>query len=157
MFDLKTNVLIWGLLASTTMKSAVHPGLECVNTTPTCTRTDAHFSRAHLTMHNSYSTALFQCGHTALAKGEKEFVSRVRLHSYFHLACHLIVERSVCPFSSSLIVTYMPDFQSVSDFFPRLGAVDKTPVPPLTGVECLAVPWLIRPQTQVMSPTSTAT
>ena len=29
MFDLKTNVLIWVLFKSTTMKSAIHLGLEC--------------------------------------------------------------------------------------------------------------------------------
>ena len=29
MFDLRSNVLIWGLFISTTMKSAIHLGLEC--------------------------------------------------------------------------------------------------------------------------------
>ena len=38
----------------------------------------------------------------------------------------------------------------------RLVEVDKTPVPPLTGVECLAA-WPIGLQTQVMSSSSKAT
>ena len=48
-----------------------------VDTTPAQTHANAHFSRAQITVHNSYSTALFQCGHTALAQGEEEFVSRI--------------------------------------------------------------------------------
>ena len=39
---------------------------------------------------------------------------------------------------------------------PRLKGVDKTPVPLLVGVECLAA-WPIRRHTQVLSPTSTPT
>ena len=59
------------------------------DTTPTCTRADAHFSRAHLTVHIKYSTALCQCGHSALAQGEKVFVSRIRLHQFpSRLTCH---------------------------------------------------------------------
>ena len=49
----------------------------CIDTTPTSTRTDAHFSRAHI---SAQFTALFQCGHTALA--QKESVLRISLHSF---------------------------------------------------------------------------
>ena len=57
-----------------------------VDTTPTCTRADAHVSRAHFTVHNSHSTANF----SALgSRHEKEFVSRIRLHSFSsRLTCH---------------------------------------------------------------------
>ena len=59
-----------------------------VDTTPTQTHANAHFSRAQIIVRNSYSTALFQCGHTALAQGEKEFVPRIRLHSFpYRLTC----------------------------------------------------------------------
>ena len=33
-------------------------------------------------MHHSAVSAHFQCGNTTLAQGEKEFVSRIRLHSF---------------------------------------------------------------------------
>ena len=45
------------------------------------------FSRAHITVHNSYSTVLFQCGHTALAQGERNLF----LCTHCHLVCHVLV------------------------------------------------------------------
>ena len=80
----------------------------CVDTRPSYTRADAHFSRAHLTVHNSYGSALVQCGHAALAQGEGSFVSRNRLHSL----------------SLRIPGPLQPQ--------PRQVAVDKLPVPPLT-------------------------
>ena len=80
----------------------------CVDTRPSYTRADAHFSRAHLTVHNSHSSALVQCGHAALAQGERSFVSRNRLHSL-----SLRIPGPLRPHS-------------------RQVAVDKNPVPPLT-------------------------
>ena len=71
-----------------------------------------------------------------------------------HLVRHVIVERSVCPSPSG--VTYMLCVQNFSDLNLVRWQWTKSLVPPLTGVECLAA-WPIRPQTQVMSPTSTAT
>ena len=50
-----------------------------VDTVPAQTQANAHFFSY---MHHSASSAHFQCGHTALAQGEKEFVSRIRLHSF---------------------------------------------------------------------------
>ena len=79
---------------------------ESVDTTPTCTRADAHFSRAHITVHCSYSTALFQCGHTALAKGKRNLCCAL-LFDHFHLVCHVLVKRSFCPFPSGHVLTSM--------------------------------------------------
>ena len=76
------------------------------DTTPTCTRADAHCSRAHITVHSSYSTALFQCGHTALAQGKRNLCCAF-LCLHFHLVCHVLIERSFCPFPSSHVLTYM--------------------------------------------------
>ena len=86
-----------------------------VNTTPSCTRADAHFSRAHLTVHNSYRTALFQCCHTALAQGTQESVSRIFFCTHSHLVCHVIVERSVCPLPSGPVLIYMLCVKNLSD------------------------------------------
>ena len=103
----------------------------------TCTRADAHFSRAHLTVHVAYSTALFQCVHTALAQGGKEFVSRVRLHSFpSRLPCHYGMFRlSVFFQSCTHLHARLPGPQRPQR---RWVAVDKTFVLPLPGVECLA-------------------
>ena len=55
----------------------------CVDTTPTCTRADAHnFSRAHITVHNSQHFS--KCGHTALPQGERNLCCAF-LRTHFHL------------------------------------------------------------------------
>ena len=60
-------------------------------------RAQTQSPRAHLTVHNSYSIALFQCGHSALAQGKMNLCSAF-ICTHFHLVHHVFVERSVCPF-----------------------------------------------------------
>ena len=52
---------------------------RCRDTIPTRTHENADFFSY---VHHSASSAHFQRGHTALAQGEKESVSRIRLHSF---------------------------------------------------------------------------
>ena len=115
-----------------------------VDTTPTCTRADAHFL-----------VRTTQCTiHTALHfsnVGTPHWLQVKRSLCYVFVCTH-IVGRSVCPFfflSCPHLHARLPEPQRPQ---PRLLAVDETPVPPITGVECLAA-LPIRPQTQVMSPT----
>ena len=74
------------------------------DTIPTQTHANEHFFSY---MHHSAWSAHFQCGNTALAEGEKEFVSRVRLHSFpSRLICRCWTSRPVlssptCPTSQT--------------------------------------------------------
>ena len=99
---------------------------ESVDTTPTCTRADAHFSRAHITVHYSYSTALFQCGHTALAKGKRNLCCAL-LFDHFHLVCHVFVKRSFCPFPSGHVLTSMLFVSRPSAFSTSFGGSRQEP------------------------------
>ena len=71
-----------------------------VGTTPTCTRADAHFSRAHNTVHNSLIDP------HALAQGKRNLCSAF-VCTRFHLVCHVLFERSFCPSPSGHVLTYM--------------------------------------------------
>ena len=86
-----------------------------VNTKPTCTRADAHFSRAHLTVHSSYSTAPFPMWEHRIGSRYKKNLCRAFLCAHFHLVCHVNVERSVCPFPSGPVLTYMLCAKNLSD------------------------------------------
>ena len=61
------------------------------DTTPTRTRADAYFSSAHHSVQFTHWSALFHCGHTALAQGKKESVSRISLHSFSSNCCETLL------------------------------------------------------------------
>ena len=79
-------------------------------------------------------------GDTTLAPGGKEFVSRVRLHSFpSRLTCRCRASRSLvflksCPHQAVLLLKPLR-------LLPRSVAVEITRSPPLPGVGCLAE-WL---------------
>ena len=85
-----------------------------VGTTPTCTRADAHFfvrtpqCTIHTTLHFS------NVWHTALPQGEKELVSRSRLHSF---SISLDMSLLNVPFSRfpQVLSSPTPDFPNLSD------------------------------------------
>ena len=45
----------------------------------------------------------------------KRSLCHVFVYTHFHLACHVIVERSFCPFPSDSVLTNMPCFKNLSD------------------------------------------
>ena len=104
-----------------------------VDIIPTQTHANAHFF-SH--MHRSALSAHFQCGNTTLAQGEKEFVSRVRLHSFpSRLACRCQTSRSLAflksyPHQLVLLLKLLR-------LLPRSVAVEVTRALPLAGVRCL--------------------
>ena len=57
------------------------------------------------------------CVHTVviLAQGERN-LWRVFFCTHFHLVCHVIFERVVCPLPSGLFLTYMLRVKNLSDF-----------------------------------------
>ena len=127
-------------------------GFLGVNNTPTCTRADAHFSRAHLTAHNSYSTALFQSGTPHWLKVERNLCHEF-LCTHVLLVCHVSVERSVCPFPSCPVLTHMLCVKNPSD----LNLVWWRWTKPLCLRSLEWNVWLVgQSRTQVMSQTSTA-
>ena len=56
-----------------------------VDTTPTCTRADAHFSRAHITVHNSHIDPHFSNVVTSTLAQVKRNRCRAFLQNHFHL------------------------------------------------------------------------
>ena len=62
-----------------------------VDTTPLCTRADAHFFS--FAQRSAQFTALFQCGHTALAQGKRNLCCAF-FCTHFHLVCHVLVRWS---------------------------------------------------------------
>ena len=109
----------------------------CADTIPTQTYANTHFFSY---MHHSAWSAHFQCGNTALAESEKEFVSRVRLHSFpSRLICRCWTSRPLVflePYPHLLVLLLKP-----LRLLPRSVAVEITRAPPLAWVGCLAE-WL---------------
>ena len=89
---------------------------------------------------DQHKSHLSQCGDTALAQGESEFVSHIRLHSFpSRLTC--------CCWTFRLSSPRCPTSRTSATSTSFCGRRRNTPVLPLTGVECLAA-LPIRRQTQ---------
>ena len=72
--------------------------IPIVDTTPTCTRADVHFSRAHITVHNSLIlSTLFQCCHIGIGSRWKGSVSRTSQKTLSSLR-HVLVSLFGVPF-----------------------------------------------------------
>ena len=72
------------------------------DTTLTCTREDAHFSRAHIKVRNS---KLFQCCDIGIGSRQKTSVSRISPKP-FSSRCHVFVECPYRPLPSCLFIAY---------------------------------------------------
>ena len=121
-----------------------------VDTTPTCTRADARFSRAFITVHNSRID-----GHTALAQGKRNLCCAF-LCTRFHFFCHVLVRWSSWSLPSCHVFTNLLFVKTLSVLnlvwwkWSKLCASAHW-----SGMSgCLANP---APKHQVMSPTSAAT
>ena len=112
-------------------------GTGRVDSTLTCTRADAHSSRAHF---SAQLTSLFHCGHTALAQGER------KLCCAFPCAhVHLVMSLIDGPFSRFLPVTSSPRC-SLSRPSASLTSLGRSKAPPCASAHwsgmsgCLANP-----------------
>ena len=77
-----------------------------VDTTPTCTREDAHFSREHIAVRNSCSTTLFQRWAHRIGSSNRNLCCAF-LCTHFHLVCHVLVRWSALSIPFGHVLTYM--------------------------------------------------
>ena len=97
-----------------------------------------HIFLARTSVHSSYSMALFQCGHTAVAQGKRNQCYAF-LCAHFHLVCHVLVERSLCPFLSGHVLTYMLFVKTLS----VLNLVEGSRVPSCAPAQLKWNVWLL--------------
>ena len=102
-------------------------------------------------MHHSALSSHFQFGNTSLAQGEKEFLSRIRLHWFPSRLTYGCWTSRSSSFSSSPILSYLSYFSHFCDSLTSFCGSGHNPC------AYRLAEWLTRPKTQVMSPTSTVT
>ena len=86
-----------------------------VDTTPTCTRADAHFSRAHITVHNSFIDPYFSnVGTPHWLKVTGICVAHFFLCTHFLTRCYVLVEWSSWSLPSCYFLTYLFSVKTLS-------------------------------------------
>ena len=86
-----------------------------VNTIPTYLYAQTHIFLIHTSQCTIHTAVHFSNVGTPHWLKVKRSLCHVFVYTHFHLVCHVIVECSVCPFSPSLVLALMPDFQNLSD------------------------------------------